>query len=170
MHYFLNIGSNLGNRKLNISRALRALEEKFGYFETSSIVESRPWGYVSDNLFANIAVMIMTDMQPQDVLDVLKEIEQKYNRSAHRDDSGAYRDRELDIDIMAVDEISLQSAGLTIPHPHLAERRFFLEPFAELAPIWRHPSSGLTCEEMLAALPAENKEGQEAGKPVNNKP
>ena len=58
MHYFLNIGSNLGNRKLNISRTLRALEESFGYFEVSRMVESRPWGFVSDNTFANVAVMV----------------------------------------------------------------------------------------------------------------
>ena len=64
MHYFLNIGSNLGNRKLNISRALRAIEEKFGYFEVSKIYESRPWGYDSDNEFANIAVMVVSDVAP----------------------------------------------------------------------------------------------------------
>ena len=56
MHYFLNIGSNLGNTKLNISRALRALEEKYGYFETSKIMESKPWGFVSPHSFANLAV------------------------------------------------------------------------------------------------------------------
>ena len=54
MHYFLNIGSNLGNVRLNISRALRALEEKYGYFETSRIVESRPWGFISPNTCASL--------------------------------------------------------------------------------------------------------------------
>lgn len=160
MHYFLNIGSNLGNRKLNISRALRALEEKFGYFETSSIVESRPWGFVSDNMFANLAVMVISDMTPAEVLEVTRDIEARHNRSPHRDASGAYADRELDIDIMAADDIVLDTPELTIPHPRLAERRFFLEPFGQLAPLWRHPATGLTCEEMLAALPREEENEQ----------
>lgn len=158
MHYFLNIGSNLGNRKLNISRALRAIEEKFGYFEVSKIYESRPWGYDSDNEFANIAVMVVSDVAPAAMLDSLKEIEQRLNPTPHRTADGGYADRVLDIDIMATDEAEISETCLTIPHPHLAERRFFLEPFRQLAPLWRHPRTGLTCAEMLEALPAEDSE------------
>ena len=82
MHYFLNIGSNLGNVKLNISRALRALEEKYGYFETSGIMESRPWGFVSPNTFANLAVMIVSDRTPAEVLADIKEIESRLTPTA----------------------------------------------------------------------------------------
>lgn len=153
MHYFLNIGSNLGNRKLNISRALRALEEKFGYFEVSRIVESRPWGFVSDHMFANVAVMVISDLQPEEVLAVTKEIERRLGSGSHRDQYGGYADRVIDIDIVACDETEVDTDTLRIPHPHLAERRFFLEPMAELAPAWRHPATGLTCAEMLEALP-----------------
>ena len=152
MHYFLNIGSNLGNVKLNISRALRALEFRFGYFETSKMVESAPWGYVSSNRFANIAVMIISEKTPQEVLAVIKEIESELNPTPHRDAKGGYADRVLDIDIMAADEIVVDTPELKIPHPHLAERRFFLEPFDELAPAWRHPVTGLTPAEMLSLI------------------
>lgn len=158
MHYFLNIGSNLGNVKLNISRALRAIEEKFGYFETSSIMESRPWGFVSPNIFANLAVMIVSDRTPQEVLGDLKEIESRLNPTPHRDKNGGYADRVLDIDIMAADNLHIEEESLTLPHPHLAERRFFLAPFNELAPLWRHPVTGLSCAEMLAALPPDEEE------------
>lgn len=155
MHYFLNIGSNLGNRKLNISRALRMLEEKFRYFDASHIVESRPWGYVSDNSYLNIAVRIVSDLDPEDMLKELHEIEDKLNQHPHRDETGQYADREIDIDIMAVDYLKVNTPELTIPHKHLAERRFFLEPMAEIAPFWTHPITHLTCEQMLAALPKD---------------
>lgn len=153
MHYFLNIGSNLGNVRLNISRALRALEEKYGYFETSRIVESRPWGFISPNTFANIAVMVVTDRSCAEVLSNIKEIEGRLSPIPHRDDRGGYVDRVIDIDIMAADDTVIDTEELTVPHPHLAERHFFLEPFDELAPLWRHPVTGLTCAEMLARLP-----------------
>lgn len=153
MHYFLNIGSNLGNVRLNISRALRALEEKYGYFETSRIVESRPWRFISPNTFANIAVMVVTDRSCAEVLSDIKEIEGRLSPMPHRDDRGGYVDRVIDIDIMAADDTVIDTEDLTVPHPHLAERHFFLEPFDELAPLWRHPVTGLTCAEMLARLP-----------------
>lgn len=151
-HYFLNIGSNLGNRRLNISRALRALEENYGYFEVSKIVESAPWGFESDNEFMNIAVMIISDRSPEEILTDIQRIEARYNGTPHRDNEGNYIDRMLDIDIMAVDDMVVENPNLKIPHPHLAERRFFLEPFAELAPLWRHPVTGKTCAEMLELI------------------
>lgn len=156
MHYFLNIGSNLGNPKLNLSRALRAIEEKFGYFETSTMMESKPWGFVSPHTFANMAVMVISDKSPHEVLDDIHDIEQRFNTSSHRDEHGNYRDRILDIDIMAADDAVIDTDGLTIPHRHLPERDFFLTPLAELAPTWRHPKTGLTCAEMLGRLPQKN--------------
>lgn len=155
MHYFLNIGSNLGNRKLNISRALRALEEKYGYFEVSEIIESKPWGYDSANDFMNIAVMIISDKTPHQVLDDIHEIENRLNAHPHRDEEGNYLDRAVDIDIMAADDMIIDDPLLTLPHRHLPERAFFLKPFSGLAPLWRHPVSGLTCDEMLTRLPNE---------------
>lgn len=157
IHYFLNIGSNLGNRQLNISRALLALEKKFGYFEVSKVIETRPWGFISDNLFSNLAVMIISDKSPLEILTDIKELENQLNPTPHRTDSGAYADRVLDIDIMAADDLIVDTDDLKIPHAHLATRKFFLQPFDELAPNWRHPISGLTCAEMLQALPSEEE-------------
>ena len=152
MHYFLNIGTNRGNRRLNISRALRALEEKYGYFETSKVFESKPWGFESNNEFMNIAVMIITDRSPHEVLDDIHDIESRLNPTSHRSADGTYADRVLDIDIMAADDVCLDESDLIIPHRHLAERDFFLVPFSQLAPAWRHPATGLTCAEMLESM------------------
>lgn len=156
MHYFLNIGSNLGNRKLNISKALRAIEERFGYFETSKIVESSPWGYESVHDFMNLAVMVVSDRTPLEVLSEIQKIENHLNPTPHRHSDGSYADRILDIDIMAADDVVMSTPGLILPHPRLSERRFFLEPFSQLAPLWRHPVSGLTCAEMLDLLHSDN--------------
>lgn len=151
-HYYLNIGSNLGNVRLNLSKAIRALEEKYGYFEASGIVESKPWGYVSPNTFANMAVMIVSDRTPHEILEDIHEIERLLNPTPHRDTEGHYSDRVLDIDIMAADDLIINTECLRIPHRHLPQRKFFLEPFAQLAPGWRHPENGKTCAEMLDAL------------------
>ena len=158
MHYFLNIGSNLGQRKLNLSRAVRALESRFGYFEMSKMMESRPWGFDSPHTFANVAVMVISDKEPLEVLRELQEIEREISPAPHRNADGSYADRLIDIDIMAADELELHSDELSLPHPHMAERRFFLQPMAELAPLWRHPATGLTCDEMMALLPEPESE------------
>lgn len=79
-HYFLNLGTNIGQRKLNLSRAVRAIESRFGYFEMSKMVESRPWGFVSDNVFCNVAVMVISDREPLDVLAELQQIERRCRR------------------------------------------------------------------------------------------
>ncbi len=67
----------------------------------------------------------------------------------HRDAGGGYSDRELDIDIIALDDVRYKSESLEIPHPHMAARGFVLAPMAELAPEWRHPATMLTAAEML---------------------
>ena len=134
MHYFINIGSNIGPRVLSISKATRAVEKRFGYFEISHKVESEPWGFDSTNVFCNIGMMFISDKTPEEVHGILQEIERRLDPRPHRNADGSYRDRTIDIDIVAVDELQIDTETLKVPHPHLAERRFFLEPMAELAP------------------------------------
>jgi 2-amino-4-hydroxy-6-hydroxymethyldihydropteridine diphosphokinase len=152
MHYFLNIGSNLGCRELNITRAVREIEKLYGYFELSKKVESEPWGFDSPNSFINVAMMIITEDSPREVLARLKEIEQRISPRSHRKSDGSYADRVIDIDIMAIDELIIDEEGLKVPHPHLAERDFFIRPFLELAPGWRDPRTGLTLPELAEKL------------------
>lgn len=160
---FLNIGSNLGNRRLHLSRAVRALGEAFGNFEASHAVESEPWGFDSTRSFLNMGVQVETDLQPEEILAVVKDVENSVSPSPHRDDNGNYIDREIDIDIMAIDMMTVDTPSLKVPHPHLPERRFFLEPFMEMAPGWRHPVSGLTPGEMLSRLEEMEGTGKRKG-------
>lgn len=132
MVYYINIGSNLGNRLMNLTRAVSAIEKRFGWFELSKHMESEPWGFKSKNRFLNIGMAFISDMEPLDVLHVLHEIESSINPSSHRNADGSYKDRIIDIDIMAVDGVEMNTPELTLPHPHLEDRPFFLQPYHEL--------------------------------------
>lgn len=150
--YLINLGSNLGDRRLNLSRAMRAVGAEFGDFEMSHVVESEPWGFDSTNSFLNVGMAFNSDLPPEEVLGRLQCVECSISPAPHRDASGGYADRVIDIDIVAVDREIIDTPSLRVPHPSLAERRFFLEPLAELAPGWTHPESGLTAAQMLARL------------------
>ena len=150
--YLINLGSNLGDRRLNLSRAMRAVGAEFGDFEMSHVVESEPWGFDSTNSFLNVGMAFNSDLPPEEVLGRLQRVERSISPAPHRDASGGYADRVIDIDIVAVDREIIDTPSLRVPHPNLAERRFFLEPLAERAPGWTHPEGGLTAAQMLARL------------------
>lgn len=132
MVYYINIGSNMGNRLMNLTRAVSAIEKRFGWFELSHHIESEPWGFNSKNKFLNVGMAFISDLQPLEVLHILQEVEATINPSSHRNADGSYKDRVIDIDIMAVDGVEMSTPELTLPHPHLEERPFFLEPYNEL--------------------------------------
>lgn len=133
--YYLNLGSNLGNPRENISKAIGRIEETFGKGISSKMVGSEPWGFDSTNSFVNIAFVMDSELPPEIVLRMLKNLEKELSPIAHRNADGSYRDREIDIDIMTVwagSELTLSTPELTLPHPHLQERPFFTEPLQEL--------------------------------------
>ncbi len=132
MVYYINIGSNLGNRLMNLTRAVSAIEKKFGWFELSHHIESEPWGFESKNKFLNVGMAFISDLQPLEVLHILQDIEASINPTSHRNADGSYKDRIIDIDIMAADGVEIKTPELTLPHPHLKDRPFFLEPYIEL--------------------------------------
>ena len=136
---FVNIGSNIGSRKQLILGAVEGINREFGICCLSSFIESEPWGFNSENRFLNLGVSFHTELNPDQLLAVLQNIERTISTLAHRDSDGNYQDREIDIDIMAIDDIVFDSDRLVIPHPHLMDREFFLKPMFELSPGWRHP-------------------------------
>jgi len=152
MKYYLNIGSNIGDRRDNLYRAVVALVEGSSGAAVSRIVESEPWGFDSENRFMNIGLCIDSDLDPQAMLDRMHDIERALGSANHRDADGHYIDRLVDIDIMAIDDMVIDTPALQVPHRHMAERDFFLRPMMELAPLWRHPVTGLTASQMLALL------------------
>ena len=139
MVVYANIGSNLGDRESLISKALDKIGEKFGFYCISEFVESEPWGFDSTNFFMNIGVAFKSNFHPEEILLILQGIEKSLTEVEHRDSHGNYKDRELDIDIMAIDEIVYNSPKLKIPHPHLLDREFFLIPLFQLNPEWKYP-------------------------------
>lgn len=158
MIYHVNIGSNLGNTRLNLARAMKVLGEVFGPYEVSHSVESAPWGFVSRNRFLNIGLNFESDLSPREVLEKLQGIEKELGGGSHRGADGKYCDRRLDIDIVATDGPAVKEEGLRIPHPHLAERDFFLKPLAELMPEWKDSVTGLTAAGMLERLEGKEKD------------
>lgn len=152
MYYIINIGSNLGDRRLNLSRAMAAVMRHFGQLEMSHVVETEPHGFDSPNKFLNVGIMFRSELAPEEVLEVLKGIEQDISPASHRTPDGGYADRVIDIDMIAADDVTMDTPELSLPHPRLAERDFFLVPLEEIAPQWRHPATGLTATEMLKKL------------------
>lgn len=151
-YVFINVGSNLGQRRLNLSRAMKGVGERFGNFEMSHVVESEPWGFDSTHSFLNVGLQFESDLPPEEILRQLHELEREISDAPHRNADGSYRDRAVDIDIVAIDREVIDTPELKVPHPELANRRFFLEPMEEMAPGWQHPITGLTPGEMLEAL------------------
>ena len=139
MKYYLNIGSNLGNRYKFLLNAIVELGWCGDCLKVSHVVESEPWGFVSPNRFLNIGVLLKSELLPMDMLDRLHCIERELGSTAHRDAQGGYVDRCVDIDIMAAENeageaVKIDSAELTLPHPHLHDREFFRIPYLELKP------------------------------------
>ncbi len=153
MLVFINIGTNLGDRRRNLSRAVVEIGRRFGYFELSHVVESEPWRFDSANKFLNVAMVFRSDEEPLQILHALQDIERRlgdtlarenaarfvpdFSSAAaatdiHRAADGGYADRFLDIDIMTIEGVEMQTPELTLPHPHLRERPFFMEPLKEL--------------------------------------
>jgi len=132
MLYHLNIGSNLGNRRTNLMRAIVALSAGNGGCAVSNFYESEPWGYESDNAFINVAVALWSDIEPLDMLHQCQEIERRLGCTTHRDATGAYIDRLLDIDIILIDDLVIDTPELTIPHPRMHQRDFVMKPLQEL--------------------------------------
>ena len=161
MYCIINIGSNLGDRRLNLSRAMRAVGMEFGDFEMSHAVGSKTCGLGATRRLLHVSMGLESDREPHQVRGKLQEIENKISPAPHRNPDGSYRDRIIDIDIVAIDDMVIDTPTLKVPHPRLAERRFFLEPLKEIAPQWKHPASGLTARQMLAMLPPETEDEPE---------
>lgn len=147
----LSLGSNLGDRAGQIERALAALEEASVRVRRRSVIyESEPVGMNPQRWFVNCLAEVETELMPLALLRVAKRIERQLGRSSPHGIQPAAR--LIDIDILYYGQHIVRMPELTIPHPRLAERRFVLEPLRELAPDWRHPVTGLTPAQMLAAL------------------
>lgn len=140
MHYYFNIGSNLGDRRENLRQAVSLLETALdAHARVSDTIESAAWGYDSENAFLNVGVEIISDIEPLEMLRVTQRVEREMGCTVHRNADGSYRDRLIDIDIIAIDNLVIDSPELTVPHPRMHLRNFVIIPMRQLAPHWQHP-------------------------------
>lgn len=146
---FLGLGSNLGDRDANLAAALRALAAFATVERVSSVYDTAPMLYTDQPRFHNLISQITTDLAPIALLHAVKEIE----RQLGRQQGPRYGPRIIDIDLLFYDQMVLQSAELTLPHPRLAERAFVLAPLAEVAPTLVHPVLGETVAALLQRVP-----------------
>jgi 2-amino-4-hydroxy-6-hydroxymethyldihydropteridine diphosphokinase len=144
-----NMPSRAGPPALTLKAALAALTAAgVDVLKVSSFFETAAWPDPADPPFTNAAASLRTSLQPVAVLELLHAIETDFGRVRSRKNAP----RTLDLDLLAYGDVILDEPGLILPHPRLAERRFVLEPLAEIAPGWRHPVTGLTPAQMLATL------------------
>lgn len=129
---YLSLGSNLGDRKYEIKRAVELIGERIGTVErVSSLYETEPWGFSSDNMFVNAAVCVSTQLTPRALLEATQAIERDMGRTA-KSVNGQYHDRTIDIDILLYDNIKVDEPDLNIPHPLMNERDFVMKPLKEI--------------------------------------
>lgn len=131
---YLSLGTNLGDRHENLSRALDLIGREVGTVVLASdIIETQPWGFDSSNRFLNMVVKVDTDLKPIEALHVTQDIEHCLGRTAKTVD-GVYHDRLIDIDLLMYDDVVMNTPELTLPHPRMHQRQFVMEPLAQIAP------------------------------------
>jgi 2-amino-4-hydroxy-6-hydroxymethyldihydropteridine diphosphokinase len=148
---YLGLGSNVGDRAAHLRAAISMLGERGMEVEAvSSAYETEPVGEVLDQPdFLNAAIRVRTELEPEKLLDLCKEIEAERGRTL---DAPRHSPRPLDVDLLLLGDLELSTERLTLPHPEVTSRRFVLAPLLELDPELSLPD-GTRLADSLEALP-----------------
>ncbi len=150
MIVYLGLGSNLGDKRKNIEKALALIAERVGDVRAlSGFYETPSWGYTSSHTYLNAVARIETPLRPEDLLFATQDIERESGRT-EKTIGRAYRDRIIDIDILLYGDLVIQTPLLTIPHPLMHQRAFVLQPLSEISPDLIHPVLEKTIAEIYS--------------------
>jgi 2-amino-4-hydroxy-6-hydroxymethyldihydropteridine diphosphokinase len=145
-----NLSSPWGDREANLREAAVRVARLGELRAVSSFYDTEPVGYVDQPRFLNGALLLATDLEPLTLMCALLAIEQSMGRD--RTNVPQKGPRVIDLDLLLMEDVTLDTAELTLPHPAMAERRFVLEPLTEIAPTLIDPRSGRTIAELLVQL------------------
>jgi 2-amino-4-hydroxy-6-hydroxymethyldihydropteridine diphosphokinase len=145
---YLGLGSNMGDRKENLDKAIGYLSQRVRVAEVSSVYDTEPVGNPEQPRFLNMVCQAKTMLKPKDLLVLAKGIERKMGRMPGKPNSP----RPIDIDILFYGDEVIDMPELVIPHPRLTQRAFVLVPLAEIAPTLVHPVHGKNIKQLLGEL------------------
>ncbi|MDR2522699.1 MAG: 2-amino-4-hydroxy-6-hydroxymethyldihydropteridine diphosphokinase [Synergistaceae bacterium] len=144
----LGLGSNLGNRMVNLRTALKHLEKEFEVLAASDVFETAPWGVTDQPHFLNACLLVECSLPPESLLALLKDIEKVMGRVETR----RWGERVIDLDVLTLGALVYESPILRIPHARMHQRDFVLIPLAQVIPGWVHPLTGHSVSEMALDL------------------
>jgi 2-amino-4-hydroxy-6-hydroxymethyldihydropteridine diphosphokinase len=145
---YLSLGSNVGDRAVNLREAIQRLQQVGTVAAVSSFYETEPVEFTAQDWFLNCVVLLETEKMPAELLKSVLDVERAMGRR-RAENKGP---RNIDIDILLYEGAIVEQKGLTIPHPSMHERRFVLEPLAEIAADVHHPILKKSAQDMLDGL------------------
>jgi 2-amino-4-hydroxy-6-hydroxymethyldihydropteridine diphosphokinase len=139
---YIGLGANLGERETTIAEALRRVheDERTSVLRSTAPIETEPVGYEDQPRFLNAAACVETTRSPRELLALLLQVERELGRV--RGKGPRYGPRTIDLDLLLYGDETIDEPGLEVPHPRLHQRRFALEPLAELDPALAVPGRG----------------------------
>ncbi len=144
----LALGSNLGDGRANLLRAIELIASRIGQVVTqSSVLETEPWGFVSEHTFVNQVIIVKSALTAEAILAETQQIEKALGRVT-KSEHGNYTDRIIDIDLIDYDGQIVETVDLQLPHPEMHKRSFVLVPLCEIWPTWEHPILHKTAQEL----------------------